>query len=84
MHIFIKSKADHKHHRDALRKLTGGIRVIKNGCFRTIFVTGYATNELQTSVRRESESHGDILQVAVPEQYRWVKQSGCYNKQFLS
>ena len=70
MHTFIKSKTSHKQHRDILRNLTGDIRFIRNTLFRTTFITGKASGKLQESIRRESTLHGDILQVAVPDEYR--------------
>jgi len=70
MYIFIKSTTSHKHHRDVIRNLTGGVRFIGNTLFRTIFVTGNASGEPQESIEREAKVHGDILQIAVPDSYR--------------
>jgi len=70
MIMFIKSKTSNKHHRDVLRNLTGGVRFIENTLFRTIFVTGNASGELQESIEKEAKMHGDILQVAVPDANR--------------
>jgi len=58
------------HHREVIRNLTGGLRFIENTLFRTIFVTGNASSELQESIEREAKVHGDILQIAAPDAYR--------------
>jgi len=84
MVVLIKSSAGRPAIRELLRRTWATLSYVNKAQFRSIFVIGKANKNQQLIIDEEAKRYGDILQLNVSDDYRFVKvKFSCLNLKLL-
>ena len=72
MGIFVKTAASHSAFRAVLRSTWKPISYVDNMQIFTAFLIGQADKKTQPIIDEESKQHGDILQLNLSDNYRYL------------
>ena len=73
MFMLIKSSAGRPAIRELLRRTWATLSYVNRAQFRSIFVIGKANRNQQLIIDEEAKRYGDILQLNVSDDYRYVE-----------